>query len=204
MKKYHKTLQKDAQIAPLLMQFSDIDELAIVEDLFIEVVSTIVGQQLSVKAAETIWSRFEKLFENAQITPKSVLEVSDEEIRAAGISFSKIKYIKGFAQMVLNEEIVLSDLRNLSDEEVIAVLTKAKGIGKWTAEMLLMFALAREDVFSLGDLGLRTAVSQLYKVDRDDLAAIENIANTWKPYRTYAARLLWKSLDNKPKDAPGQ
>jgi DNA-3-methyladenine glycosylase II len=86
----------------------------------------------------------------------------------------------------------------MSDEEVITELTRVKGIGKWTAEMILIFSLARPDVFSLGDLGLRNAVSKLYNVDRDDVKRIEEISLIWKPMRSTASRYLWRSLDNKP------
>lgn len=89
-------------------------------------------------------------------------------------------------------------IKKLQDEEVIIELTKLKGVGRWTAEMILIFSLRRPDVFSIGDLGLRNAVSLHYKVKRDNLKKIEEISKNWSPYRSYAARLLWRSLNNKP------
>jgi DNA-3-methyladenine glycosylase II len=162
-------------------------------------VESIVSQQLSVKASDTIWKRFKKLFGKKKITPDNLLKIEDEQIRAAGISYSKIKYMKGLSTMILKNELNLSAISTLSNEEVLLELTKVKGIGPWTAEMILMFSLGREDVFSLGDIGLRNAIAKLYNIDRDDLKKVEKISETWKPYRTYAARYLWKSLDNLPK-----
>lgn len=170
-------------------------------DLFAHIVESIISQQLSVKASDTIYKRFIALLPKNKLTPENILSVSDEEIRGAGISFSKIKYIKGVAQAVIDKQIDLGNLHKLSDDEVLIELIKLKGIGKWTAEMLLMFSLRRPDVFSMGDVGLRNAIAKLYGVDRDDLKKIEKIANKWKPFRTTAARYLWRSLDNEPDPA---
>lgn len=197
--KYHKTLKKDKKILSLIEQFGDIPMLTVTNNLFVDIVGSIVSQQLSVKAADTIWKRFELLFVNKEVTPESLLLLPDDTIRSAGISYPKIKYMKGLATMILEKKIDMSAVASLSNEDVIIELTKIKGIGPWTAEMILMFSLGREDVFSLGDLGLRSAISKLYGVERDDLAKITEISDQWKPYRTYAARYLWKSLDNTPK-----
>ncbi len=194
-----KHLQKDKKIAILIEQFGELPLLTHTEDLFLDIVESIVSQQLSVKASNTIWSRFKLLFGKKKITPKNVLAIDDEKIRAAGISYSKIKYMKGLASMIEKNEIDLENVKTLSNEEVLMELTRVKGIGPWTAEMILMFSLGREDVFSLGDIGLRNAIAKIYTVDRDDGQRIEKISNKWKPYRTYAARYLWKSLDNMPK-----
>ncbi len=194
-----KHLQKDKKIAILIEQFGELPLLTHTEDLFLDIVESIVSQQLSVKASNTIWSRFKLLFGKKKITPKNVLAIDDEKIRAAGISYSKIKYMKGLASMIEKNEIDLENVKTLSNEEVLMELTRVKGIGPWTAEMILMFSLGREDVFSLGDIGLRNAIAKIYTVDRDDVQRIEKISNKWKPYRTYAARYLWKSLDNMPK-----
>lgn len=168
-------------------------------DLYEDLIDSIISQQLSVKAAATISKRFKALYGETFPTPKEILAMPDDNIRECGISYSKIKYIKGIAEAIEKKEIDLEKLPKLRDEEVIAELTKLKGIGRWTAEMTLMFTLKRLDVFSMGDLGLRNAVSRLYHVDRDDLEKIEKISKKWSPYRTIAARYLWKSLDNLPK-----
>lgn len=135
--------------------------------LFRDIVETILGQQLSGKAANTIIKRFVALFPEQDFpTPDEVLKMPDEKIREAGTSWAKIKYIKNFCQAIVSGELVLEEIIKLSDEEIIVQLTKIKGIGRWTAEMVLIFSLSRPDVFSLGDLGLRSAIAKHYKVDR--------------------------------------
>lgn len=193
-----KHLSRDKVIKKLIDQYGELPWSTEEVDLFAHIVESIISQQLSVKASDTIYKRFIALLPKKKVKPEDILKVDDEDIRAAGISYSKIKYIKGVAQAVVEKEIILEALHNLSDEEVLNELIKLKGIGKWTAEMLLMFSLKRPDIFSLGDIGLRNAIAKLYKVDRDDLVAIEKISLKWKPYRTFAARYLWKSLDNTP------
>jgi DNA-3-methyladenine glycosylase II len=127
------------------------------------------------------------------------MEKSDDELRAVGFSYAKAKYVKDICRSVVEGEIDFESLRNLPDEDIIAELIKIKGVGRWTAEMFVMFSLGREDVFSLGDLGLRNAIAKLYGVDRDDLKKIEKISQAWKPYRSLASRYLWSSLLNAPK-----
>lgn len=167
-------------------------------DIFSSIVSDIIGQQLSGKAADTIEGRFKKLLQHIDpYMPTEIVLLEDDTVRySAGLSYAKIKYIKGLSLSVINKEINLEKLIELSDEEVLAELTKIKGIGPWTAEMLLMFTYKRPDVFSLGDAGLRKAISLLYGIDKTNTAAILALADTWRPYRTYASRYLWKSLDN--------
>ncbi len=168
------------------------------EDYFIDLVDSIISQQLSGKAAATIFGRFKKLFKNEKITPEELIKLNDQTIRTAGISFSKIKYIKGIAEAVKNKDIDLKKLDNLTDEEVIGELIKLKGIGNWTAEMFLMFTLGRPDVFSTGDLGLQNAIIKHYKLKnkptKDELL---RISEKWSPHRTIASRILWKSLESK-------
>ncbi len=196
---YRSHLQKDKILAAVMNDYDVLPAPIPTTDLFSDIVSSIVGQQLSTKAADTIWNRFKLLFGRKKITPKHVLQLTDEEIRGVGVSYSKVKYIKGLAQMITDREVDLELLPTLSDKEVIDTLTKVKGIGPWTAEMILMFSLGREDVFSYGDLGLRSAIAKLYGIDRDDIASMQLIVEKWSPYRTYASRYLWKSLDNAPK-----
>ncbi|HSX48957.1 MAG TPA: DNA-3-methyladenine glycosylase, partial [Candidatus Saccharimonadales bacterium] len=166
-------------------------------DLFEHLVDAIVSQQLSVKASETIFGRFKKLFGKSKKfpTPSQILKMPDEKIRGAGLSNAKVKYVKSLAHFVESKELDLVNLKNLDDESVIVELTKVKGIGRWTAEMILIFGLRRTDVFSLGDLGLRKAVSNLYGVSIDDIKKIEEISLKWSPNRSVAARYLWKSLN---------
>jgi DNA-3-methyladenine glycosylase II len=184
---------KDPVINKLIKKYGEL-QFRQSTDLFYDLVEAIISQQLSIKASDTIFERFKKLFKNKFPTPKQILEMPDEKLRSAGISNAKVKYIKSLADFIERKELILEDLDNLTDSEVMIELTKVKGIGKWTAEMFLIFSLQRPDVFSLGDLGLRKAVSNLYNVDINDLAKIEEISLTWKPNRSIVCRYLWKSL----------
>lgn len=197
MDKALKYLRKDLVLRKIIKEYK-IEELNGRADLFQDLIESIINQQLSGKAATTIFNRFKLLFNNKSIEPKQVFKISDEEIRKCGISYPKIKYIKGICQAIVDKSLNIKKLPSLSDEEVIIELTKLKGVGRWTAEMILIFSLKRPDVFSVGDLGLRTAVSFHYKINRDNLKKIEQISRNWSPYRSYAARLLWRSLNNRP------
>ena len=163
---------------------------------FEDLCDSIISQQLSVKASATIFKRFKEIMPKQEITPEQVLSLPSEQLRQVGISFAKISYIKDLAEKVLHEEIHLNKLAEMSDQEVIEELTKVKGIGVWTAEMFLMFSLGREDIFSCGDLGLQKAVQKQYglkeKITKEQLL---KLSAQWAPYRTYAARFLWKSLE---------
>ncbi len=168
------------------------------DDYFPDLVEAIICQQLSDKAGATIFGRFQKLFPKEKITPESVLSLTDAAIRNVGPSWSKVRYIKNIAQAVTDGTLDLGALDILSNEEIIGELTKIKGIGPWTAEMFLMFSLGREDVFSFGDLGLKRAIQNLYHFKKEPTRKqIEKISRTWLPYRTYACRILWNSLDQK-------
>ncbi len=192
-------LKKDAKLRKIIEKY-ELSDWEKESDLFKDLIESIINQQLSGKAAATIFGRFKKLFGTKNFPkPKDIFKVSDEKIRACGISYSKIKYIKGICQAIVDKSLDVKKILSLSDEEVIIELTKLKGVGRWTAEMILIFSLQRPDVFSTGDLGLRTAVSKLYKIDREDKEKIEKISKKWSPYRSLASRLLWRSLDNKPK-----
>jgi DNA-3-methyladenine glycosylase II len=155
----------------------------------------IISQQLAGAASETIFNRFKALFKNKKITPQKILDLPDEKLRSVGLSGAKTKYIKDLAKKVFEGELVLEELPKLTNEQVIAELTKVKGIGKWTAEMFLMFNLGREDVFSYGDLGLMNAIIRLYKIEgKPTKDQLEKLEENWKPYRSFASRILWKSL----------
>jgi DNA-3-methyladenine glycosylase II len=163
---------------------------------FFDLVDSIISQQLSIKAAGTILKRFVALFPDGKVTPQAVLEMDAKTIREAGISFGKISYIKDLATKTEASGILFEQFEIMTDEEIIEELVKVKGIGRWTAEMFLMFTMGRPDVFSYGDLGLRNAIRKLYGFEeeptRDEAG---EIAEKWKPYRTLACRYLWKSLE---------
>lgn len=163
--------------------------------LFYELVESIISQQLSIKAADTIFGRFQTLFGKNFPTPKKVIAMNNDKLRACGISYQKISYIKSVANAFVSDLIDVEKIRKQSDEEVIAELTQIKGVGRWTAEMILIFTLNRPDVFSLGDLGLRNAITKLYSItDRKEMLAL---SDSWKPYRSTACWYLWRSLENK-------
>lgn len=166
------------------------------KNYFRKLCGEIIGQQLSGRVADVIYARFEKLFPRKRVMPTGVLKLSEEKLRATGMSWSKTRFIRDLAQKVLAKLVQLDKLDQLPDDAVIRELTRVKGIGPWTAEMFLMFTLSREDVFSYGDLGLRKAIKKLYGFKKDPtVKQMERIVNKWKPYRTFAARILWKSLD---------
>ncbi|KKU81128.1 MAG: DNA-3-methyladenine glycosylase [Candidatus Gottesmanbacteria bacterium GW2011_GWA1_47_8] len=171
-------------------------ELVKYDDYFVCVCREIIGQQLSGKVADVIYERFLNLFPKKIVTPQQLLKLPDKKIRAIGTSWSKVSYIKDLALKIRSGEVNLKTIAELGDKEVIRELSKVKGIGSWTAEMFLMFTLGREDVFSYGDLGLRRAIQKLYKFKKEPtVKQMEKIVIKWKPYRTYAARILWKSLE---------
>jgi len=157
------------------------------EQYFIHLCTSIIYQQLSGKAAATIYSRFEKLFSKKIITPRKLLNLSDIKLKSAGLSQQKIKYLRSLAEHVLNKSL---NFDNLSDEEIKERLIQVKGIGPWTAEMFLMFSMARPNVFSRGDLGIRNGMKKLYGKELTDKQI-----NKWSPYKTYACLLLWKGIE---------
>ncbi len=187
-------LQQDVILAPILAKY-EIETNTQEFDVYLDILDAIVSQQLSLKAAATIFKRFKELFSQSVPPINEILAMPDQEMRTAGLSFQKIKYVKSFAQALQDKTLDLDSLKDLSDEEVITELTKVKGIGRWTAEMILLFSLKREDVFSVGDLGLRNAVARLYGIDREDLKQMEEISKKWAPHRSLASRYLWKSLE---------
>ncbi len=163
---------------------------------FEALLESIVSQQLSVKAADTIWARFLKLLPDGKLSAEAVWEIPDQKIRDVGISWSKISYIKDLARRTMESGILFEQFEIMTDEEIIEELIKVKGIGRWTAEMFLMFAMERPDVFSYGDLGLRRAMQKWYNIDHEPTQEeAEKIASKWKPYRTIACRYLWRSLE---------
>jgi DNA-3-methyladenine glycosylase II len=191
-KKHDPILYRFAQtLEPIVLPTEFKSEL-----FFSHLADSIVGQQLSVKAGNTIWQRVSAIL-NHTITPQSVLAVEDQLFRDAGMSWSKIAYMKDLAKHVLEEKLDLLTLHTHQNDEIIKLLTQVKGIGPWTVEMFLMFTLGRPDVFSLGDLGLKRGIQKLYDLkDEPTKAELLKFAEKWAPYRTYASRILWKSLDN--------
>jgi DNA-3-methyladenine glycosylase II len=168
-------------------------------DAYGALLRSIVGQQLSTKAARTIYERMLDLFGGHAPTPKQLLAVDPDKIRAAGLSRPKIAYLRDLAQHVEDGTLELDRLPELPDDEVTAQLTAIKGLGPWTADMFLMFHLRRPDILPVGDLGIRRAVQVEYRMRKlPDAKRLEKVAHPWRPYRTLACLFLWSSLDNAP------
>jgi DNA-3-methyladenine glycosylase II len=162
-------------------------------------VRSIVGQQLSTKAARTIYERLIALFDGRTPTPAELLAADPEKVRAAGLSRPKVSYLRSLAEHVESGELELDRLSDLSDDEVSAQLTAVKGLGQWTADMFLIFHLRRPDVLPVGDLGVRRAVERAYELPEiPDAAKLTEIAEPWRPHRSLASLYLWRSLDNEP------
>lgn len=166
-----------------------------------DLVESIIGQQLSVKAARTINQRFVNLFDGTFPSPEQILEKDIESLRAVGLSRPKASYIQDLARHVLDGRVRFDHLDKLSNEAVVQELTPVKGIGEWTVHMFLMFCMGRLDVLAWGDLGVRNAARNLYGLDHvpspDELREIA-IKNKWHPYESVACWYLWRSLENEP------
>jgi DNA-3-methyladenine glycosylase II len=168
-------------------------------DPFVALSRAIVGQQLSTKAAASIWGKVEGVFCGRPPSAEELVAADEETLRGAGLSRAKVAYLRDLAGQVAGGELDLARLAELSDEDVIAALTEVKGIGRWTAEMFLIFHLARPDVLSTGDLGIRRAVQIAYGLDElPGPTDLERIAEPWRPQRTLALLYLWRSLSNAP------
>lgn len=188
--------KQDPIVAKVIPQinFSDWFEDHPSTDHFYNLARNIIYQQLAGKAASTIFSRFEK--QVGEVTPKNVSAIDDQMLRDAGLSWAKVKYVKDLADKVLKNEIELTKVASLDNETVITELTKVKGIGRWTAEMFLLFTLHRENIFSYGDLGLKNGIAKLYDIKEPRLDQITAIVRRWSPYESYGSIALWHTLDN--------
>jgi DNA-3-methyladenine glycosylase II len=170
-------------------------------DHYGELVGSIVGQQLSTKAAATIWQRVLALFGGQMPTPEQLIKLSDQKLRDVGLSWAKVGYVKDLAQHILDRRLDLEHISTMPNEQVIEQLTAVKGIGEWSAHMFMMFGLGRLDILPVGDLGVRKAIMNLYELkEMPSPAAIVAISdkNSWQPYESVASWYLWQSLDNSP------
>ena len=164
-------------------------------DLWWSLVDAITSQQLSIKAAATIVGRVECLApDGRRPTPAEILAIPDDTLRACGLSRAKTAYVKDLATKWLDGTLEADNLHTMADEEVIEQLVRVKGIGRWTAEMVLMFTLGRPDVLPVDDLGLRVAVQDAYELaDRPGRAELETLGEPWRPWRSVASFYLWRS-----------
>ena len=167
-------------------------------DPFQALAHAIVSQQLSTKAAATIAARFDALCDGVP-SPTAVGRLSDPQLRGVGLSGQKVAYMRDLCARIESGALPLASLEALPDEEVVTLLTQVKGIGRWTAEMYLMFRLHRPDVLPVGDLGIVKAVQKAYRLRKaPDPDRLRRIGEPWRPYRSIACWYLWASLDNAP------
>jgi DNA-3-methyladenine glycosylase II len=170
------------------------------QDAYGALVRGITGQQLSVKAAASIWARFLERYGGTTPAPEQILADDPDALRvAAGFSHAKVRYLRSLAERIVSGELDLARLPSLPDGEVIRELTAVTGVGEWTAHMFLMFTLHRPDVLARGDLGVRNAAMRAYGLDAPPSPqALTELAEPWRPFRTRACLYLWRSLRNEP------
>jgi len=161
---------------------------------FHTLVTSIISQQLSAKAADTIEGRISEMV-SVPFQPEELLSTPVESLRSAGLSRPKARYIHELAQRLSDGRLSFSDIEAVKDDEVIAALIESPGIGKWTAEMFLIFGLKRLDVLSLGDAGLQRAAKILYGEGKDEAGLLASVADAWRPYRSVGCWYLWQSLE---------
>ncbi|HZW64077.1 MAG TPA: DNA-3-methyladenine glycosylase 2 family protein [Hanamia sp.] len=170
--------------------------------VYLRLCSSILSQQLSTTVAKVLYKRFLELYNGREPTARQILDTPAETFRSIGFSNAKASYVHNVCRFFIDNKITDAQLYKMNNEEVIALLTQIKGVGKWTVEMILMFTLGREDVFALDDLGLKQGVIKLYNLKETDkkvlIKKIEKISSKWSPYRTYASRYLWNWKDNPP------
>ena len=169
------------------------------DDAYGALVRSITGQQLSTKAAQTIYNRLTELYGGRTPTPQEIIDTDPQELRGVGLSNAKAAYLRDLAEHIVDGELPIDRLAELPDHAVYERLTAIKGLGRWTVDMFLMFHLGRRDILPVGDLGIRKAVQTHYRLDElPNAKEIEQIAERWRPHRTLACLYLWESLDNRP------
>lgn len=196
-------LSRDPRMATILPLIT----LPVIEthnDIYADLLGSIISQQLSVKAAATIESRFLDLFPERNPSPEHVITLSTEILRGVGLSAQKANYIRNIASYWIEKQEDMKDWMAMTDDDIIAELTQIKGVGKWTVQMILMFRLNRLDVFPIDDLGIRQGMIKLYKVEetgKELIKRLHEIAEPWRPYRSVACRHIWKWKDAVPPSA---
>lgn len=195
---YELHLSKDKLLRPLVESIT-LPPLKRRENVCLRLCASIMSQQLSTKVADVIYKRFLALYGGNDPTAAQILNTDTERLRAIGLSYAKCGYVHNVARFVQDNAVDDSKLYELSNEEVITMLTAIKGVGRWTVEMLLMFTMGREDVFAVDDLGIQQSMCKVYGIDTTNkksmTKAMAEIAAQWAPYRTYACMLLWRYKD---------
>jgi DNA-3-methyladenine glycosylase II len=192
-----KFLLKDKYIAPLVKKWGSCRiKKSPKANYFTDLLEAITNQQLSGKAASTIFGRVKDLCKEG-ICPEAILKLSEAKLRSAGLSFAKIKYVKDLSGSIVNYKLKIENLDKLSDEEVKDQLVQVKGIGPWTADMFLMFSLGRPDIFPVEDLGIKNGFEKVTGKKFDKVKSAKFAEKYWAPYRTVASWYLWRSLENR-------
>ena len=194
-------LSKDKKLKKVIEQHEPFT-LKFQKNICLLLCGSIMSQQLSTKVAQVIHQRFLDLYAGKEPTPEQIKATPFEKLRAIGLSNAKSQYVLNVAQFAIDHQLDDKKLKKMSNEEIIALLTQIKGVGKWTVEMLLMFTLGREDVFSIDDYGIQVAMKKIYQLDDSNKKEFKEkllkISSKWSPYRTYACMHLWHFKDNKP------
>jgi DNA-3-methyladenine glycosylase II len=198
---YIAHLSKDKRMAKLI-NGNEPFELKFHKNICLRLCASIMSQQLSTKVAKVIYHRFLELYGGEEPTPEQIVVTPFEKLRAIGLSNATTQYVLNVAQFAIDHQLTDKKLKKMSNEEIIELLTQIKGVGRWTVEMLLMFTLGREDLFSADDYGIQTAMKKLYKLDDSNKKEFREkmlkISQKWAPYRTYACLHLWHWKDNVP------
>jgi len=193
-------LSKDVKLRPALEGFKP-EKRAREENILLYLCLSIISQQLSTKVARIFCDRFLDLFSGENPSAKRILKVDPEELRAIGLSGAKVNYIRNVCEFFLEHGLNDEQLHALNDDDVIELLTQIKGVGRWTVEMLLLFAMGRDDVFAFDDLGIRQAMVKLYALQSDNKKQLtlemKAISEQWKPFRSFACLALWSFKDNR-------
>lgn len=194
---YLSHLQKDKKLSKILSE--PLPPLRLHKNIPLRLMASIMSQQLSTKVAQVIYRRFLEIYKGKEPKPQQVLDTPFEVLRGIGLSNAKVSYVQNVASFCIENKITDTKLLKLSNEEIIELLTKIKGVGQWTVEMLLMFTLGREDVFAADDLGIQQSMVKVYNLDTSDKKILRqkmiSLSEKWKPYRTYACLHLWQWKD---------
>lgn len=192
-------LSSDRKLRPLIDRIGPV-ELSIQRHIYLRLCRSIMSQQLSTRVADVIYGRFISLYGNKEPKVQQVLDTPDEQLRAIGLSEAKVRYVKNVCEFFIDHRLTDRQLRAMDDQQVIDLLTRIKGVGQWTVEMILMFSLGRENVLALDDLGVQQTMCRLYGIDPSSRktmkAAMLKKARRWEPYRTYACMYLWRFKDS--------
>ena len=188
-------LQKDRKLSKIISSVGDC-KIRVIDDPFEALVDGIITQQVSDAAGKAIAARFRELFDGVFPSPAQILQKSIPQIKSAGLSMMKAEYIHGIAKLVDSRSLAFDSFDEMDDDTVIDELVKIRGVGRWTAEMFLIFGLGRMNILPLGDLGLRNGIAKLFDISKPTDEQITKIASKWSPYRTVATWYIWKGVNN--------